>query len=1106
MEEKDDEISIDFGKIKNFFKRKKVEEKEVDAKTEEKSDVHTQTENKVMEIKHDPAATETKQEEKKEDDEISIDFSKIKNIFKKKDSTSEEVKAKEDKEDDEISIDFSKLKNIKNIFKSFRGTKSEAKESDDDISIDFKKFLDFFVQRKVLFLLLIPIFLSIFLRVQSAYLPITDEWATNSVINNVRSQVSSQINQQYPNLPDQNRNALIENELQKVLQEQKTQIDQQIRATSNFFKSKLQDDTGQTYLLAIDPYYWMRYAQNIIKNGHPGDELRKSDGRPFDNHMLAPIGRLVQADIFHAYFEAYLFKFLSFFNKNLNLMSVIFFVPVLISALSVIPTFFITRKLVGNFGGFIAATVLAIHPSFLTRTAGGFADTDAYNVMFPLFIAWLFLEAIDAKNTKNSIILSVGCGLLVGLYSLTWIGWWYIFDFILASTVFFIAYYTFVHRKELIGNFVGFLKKKAIKRSITFLIIFFVTSALSVNILSQNDDFFQYFSSFAIKPGAFAKQKEVGITTVWPNVLTTVAEQNPASLNNVINQVGLGKFYFFLIALMGITLTLTTRERKKLWFVIGAFVWFLVIFLLKIQNLNTFLILISIPIIIRIIIALWESDTDIDIKYAIFLILWFIATTFASTKGIRFTLLLVPAFSIGFGIALGELYRYTSSWITKGLQVNKYVSKTTVIILLLLLLIAPYRSAAGTARNEIPSFNDAWAISLQKIKEDSKPDAIINSWWDFGHWFKFWADRAVTFDGTTQTTPQAHFIGNVLLTDDEEKAIGILRMLDCGENAGFDTILKSKQDFLDSINLIYEIIPENRENAQRILSEQFNESDTEKILDLTHCQPPENYFITSEDMIGKSGVWSHFGSWNFDRALIYNTLKRGEYRNDIDNSVNFLQGKFDYSKNDAENLFYEIQSITTSSQADNWIAPWPGYAGTSGCGKNEDILTCDNGFTINLTSREAFAQTPQGIIHPKKISFPANDGLFVKEYNESVFNLQNGRGLGFALLKNGESYQLLQMDSDLTASMFTRLFYQEGIGLKHFKKFSDERSVFGGRIIVWKVDWEGNETNIIEVPEPEAQEEEHMIGPEEEINETKINESEEEIEVTNATETTINRS
>jgi dolichyl-diphosphooligosaccharide--protein glycosyltransferase len=689
---------------------------------------------------------------------------------------------------------------------------------------------------------------------------------------------------------------------------------------------------------------------------------------------------------------------------------------------------------------------------------------------------------------------SIG-GLLIGFYSFTWGGWWYIFDFILMSTFLYLAYYSFVHKKELLRG-INFLKQTAVKNSLIFILTFFIMSALFVSLFSNLDVFQQFYNN----PAGFAKLKEVGITTIWPNVFTTVAEQNPASLNNVINQVGLGKFYFFLIALMGITLTLTKKAHKKLWFVAGTLAWYIIIFLLKVQNLNTFLVLISIPIIIRIIIALWESDTEIDIKYSIFLILWFIATVYASTKGIRFTLLLVPAFAIGFGIALGELYRHASVWLSKGLHVNKLISKVTVIVVIGLLLVPTYSSAKRTAEQEIPSFNDAWKISLDKIKADSKPDAIINSWWDFGHWFKFWADRAVTFDGTTQNTPMAHWVGKALLTDNEELAIGLLRMLDCGSTDGFDAIANQIGDGAKAIDIMYEIMPLNREGAKKILTGLFNEESAEDILESTHCQPPENYFITSEDMIGKSGVWAHFGSWDFNRGLIYNTLKKKEYSEDMEKGVGFLQDRFGYSETDAENLFYEVQSITTSDQANSWIAPWPGYAGTVGCNKEENILQCSS-FIINLTTNDAYAPSNQGNMHSKSLSIPTNEGIIFKEYNESIINLQNGRSLGIALIKNGDSYRMLQMDSDLTGSMFTRLFYQDGIGLRYFKKFSDESSVFGGRIIVWKVDWEGKEKNIIEVPEPEVEEE---IVEEETTEESPTESTEEnttaESEETNTTE------
>ena len=72
MDEKEDEISIDFSKIKGFFKRKQQ-----DAKPEVKE-----------EAKDSQVAANTDAPEiKKDEDEIAIDLSKIKNIFKKKEKS-----------------------------------------------------------------------------------------------------------------------------------------------------------------------------------------------------------------------------------------------------------------------------------------------------------------------------------------------------------------------------------------------------------------------------------------------------------------------------------------------------------------------------------------------------------------------------------------------------------------------------------------------------------------------------------------------------------------------------------------------------------------------------------------------------------------------------------------------------------------------------------------------------------------------------------------------------------------------------------------------------------------------------------------------------------
>lgn len=1118
-----EEISVDLSKITNFFrknKKKEVEETKSDAKQVEK-EVEQKIEKKkerLQELKKDEKIIEsvkgeikkeefeaeeidkeegkfekeiknTKEKieeirediEEKENDEISIDLSKITGFFKrKKPEKTETKKIKDEESDDEDAISFD-FKKIKNIFK-----RKENKE-EDAISIDWKKTAEFVKKYQVVILLLIPIFLSIFLRVYPAYLPVTDDWAEDAVMGNLINQVKSQIDQQYPNLPASNKDALVEAEVSKLLKSQKSQIDQQIEGTSNYFKSRLQDDEGQTYLLAIDPWFWMRHSKNILDHGHPGDEIR--DGMEWNNHMYAPVGRQVSSDMFHAYFEAYLYKFLSFFNRGLGLMKVVFYVPVLLSALCIIPAFFITRRLGGNFGGFIGAFMVAIHPAFLNRTAGGFADTDAYNILFPLLIAWLFLEALESESLKKGIVLSSLSGIMVGFFAFSWGGWWFIFQLMIASTVAFLLYFIVlnIRKNGLKGIWKTCVKTfSENKNSLIMLLSFILFSGIFTTIFKSFKEFVIYLHP--LSSVGFAQLKEVAITTVWPNVYTTVAEQNPASLNSVIDQISLGKWLFLLIALMGIVLTLTRLKEKKPWFIIGTLTWYIIIFtIIKPQNLNIFLILISIPIITRLILAVKDAETEIDIKYAILLILWLTSTIYASVKGVRFLLLLVPPFAIGFGIALGQLYSYTHRLVGEGLHINRYISKTITIILILLIagtLPAPFppfclgstcNSAIATAEKEIPSMNDAWYDSLTKIKEESAPNAIINSWWDFGHWFKYIGDRAVTFDGTSQNTAMAHWIGYVLITDNEEKAAGILRMLDCGSRNAFDELSAFINDSTKPVHILHNVVKLDKKEAKEYLLGYIKEDEAEDVLKYTHCEPPENYFITSDDMVGKSGVWSHFGSWDFNRALVYKTLKSKEYKNKLEPSIEFLQKRFNYSRSEAENLFYEIQSITDNQQANNWIAPWPGYAGTIGCGKTDnETLTCSN-FVVNLTTYDVYIPTTEGNKYPKQASFQTNEDVIVKTYNESVITLQNGRGLGVALIKDGDSYSLLQMDEALTAGMFTRLFYMDGIGLRYFKKFSDEKSVFGGRIIIWKVDWEGKEKNILEETKEEPAKDEKEL-------------------------------
>jgi len=946
------------------------------------------------------------------------------------------------------------------------------KKSDDEFSIDLTAVNNWFKKLSspknnawlIILLILIPMSFSVYVRAQSYNLPVTDDWAYNSVYNSIRNQVSNDVNKQYPNLPAQNKNELIEKQVAEVLESQKELVDNQVSLISQNLKSNFQDDTGQTYLGSIDPYYFYRDVVNLLEKGHYGDVI--IDGVPYDDHMFAPIGRPAENNLI-LYLGLYYHKFMSLFTDN-SVMKNFFFLPILMSVFAVIPAFFIAKKRVGYFGGFVAAMIVAVHSSFLGRTTAGATDTDPFNVTFPLFIAWFFLEAFESDNFKKQLIYLFLGGLFVGIYSFAWTGWWYIFDFLIGIILVYIFYAAIkglVQKKSLKTIFNNNIKSPAIA-----LILFITFSGLFVTLITSFNNFIQFFTG----PLGFTIIKQAAHANLWPNVYTTVAELNPASISAVIAQNG-GKLLFF-IACLGVVFTMIKRDdfsKKDFLLIIhGAIIYFLLITTTFI-NMSPiiYIALFMLPLLIGLILLL-KDNRNVDIKYALFLTILFVGTIYASTKGVRFILLMVPAFAIALGIAFGTIQSVLSDFISKEFKINRKIASGIFIVLLLILLIGPVKAANNIGRNDVPIMNDAWWNTLINIEQNSSKGAIITSWWDYGHFFKAIADRAVTFDGTSQNTPQAHWVGKLLMTDSEHQAVGILRMLDCGANNAFTEVDKKYDDTEKSVDVVYAVIEKDRESAKDYLQEiGFDNSAIEKILSYTHCQPPEALFITSNDMVGKAGVWAHFGSWNFDRAFIYNNVKNV---NDLDAAVKILVKRFNYTEDQAASYYYEVQSLTSDEEANAWIAPWPSYAGANwGSCKNESgIILCNlglglgnsnqghqvviSGVKINISNPKAstfiisFIDPNTGQLAGQQDSKPnniviADDSLKRYELESSDFQLD--------VLYDKLNNRAMVSSPYLSQSMFTRLYFFDGRYTEHFKKFSEETSMTGDRVIVWSVDW-----------------------------------------------------
>src|SRR3989338_2423372 len=785
----------------------------------------------------------------------------------------------------------------------------------------------FFVKYWPYFLIIIPIIIAIFVRHQSIGLTIADDWAADNVRNFFRDQIKSQISRQYPDLPEANLERITDEQFIKFAKENKKIIDEQIALNAEQYKDFFQYESGShsyPYMGDIDSYYWLRQAKNIVEKGYNCDAIE--NGVCYDTYTLAP-EKVRLSKSLHPYSIALVYKAVKPFAPDFTLMQAQLIVPTIYAAITAMIVFIFALMVHGLLAALVSSILISVSPIFLSRSIG--SDSDIYNIFFPVVIVFFAYLSFASAGWKKKAVFSSIAGLAVGAYSFAWVGWWYLFDFIIIAIFadYFFSIIKGLRTPQKLGIKVIFKSHKTKDALATFL-AFVISSFISLSLISG----FNVIKAAYAGPFKFTKVKIAVNAKLWPNVLTTVAEFNEASIKHVIEQMW-GNLFFFL-ALLGIIILIYKNFRNMSKRFIISLLSIVILYYLVTQKgtgleLVYYLALLGIAFCLALYSA-FKSEEEIDIKLAVLFFLWIAASIYAATKGARFVLLLVPPVVIGICITFGFLHGTLSSIIAKLTKINTAVVAVMLFLAFSYYIIEPVKEGIDTAKNYLQNVNDQWWDALTKIKENSKPDAIINSWWDFGHWFKYMADRRVTLDGSSQNHPQLHWLGKLLLTPDEKEAVGILRMLDCGGNQAFDAIRKIKKDKLRSMKILSKLVlVRNRDEAKDMLiSEGFSREESEKVINYTHCEPPENFLIASEDMVGKSGVWAHFGSWNFDRAWMQQAFRNNNNKAEV---LQMFMDEFNYSIETAASYYSEIEGLKSESDVNEWMAPWPGYMGEESC-------------------------------------------------------------------------------------------------------------------------------------------------------------------------------
>lgn len=793
-------------------------------------------------------------------------------------------------------------------------------------------------------------------------------------------------------------------------------------------KALYQDANGLPYFSEMDSYFNYRMTTDYINNGHLGDT--KINGTDWDLHSYYPPGRQAAYTPLIVYITAFTYKFFNLFGA-VPLTAIAFWIGAFIASLAVIPAYFFVRRITNDYGGVTAAIIVATAPFYFSHTFAGFFDTDMFNMLMPLLTVLFFMESFRSNDIRNKTIFAVLSSISLLLYSMAWEGWVYIFYLIVITTVIYL----------LISNYL--LKWKTIKETDKYssklewfqnqpglfaLVIFIVVSSVLILISSGPSN----FVTSLLGPVGFTQlQAAVQQTTSYPNVFVSVAELQVPSILDAINNAG--GIITFAFAIIGV---------------------FLLFWRLRVKNVERTVKVVDQDDVQEkpkdkrrrrrgskrrkaedkekpkktekkiILPELNLKDKKNYLLYGLLLSIWLLITAYALTKGVRFAEAFDLPVALAAGIFIGLILEYVRGYI----QDVKYQT-VIMLVLVVLAIFSPVGSAFAISYDVVPGTDDHMVTSLNWIKNNTSPNTVITSWWDFGHLFAAVGDRPVTFDGGTQNSPRAYWVGKALLTNNETLSAGILRMLSTSGDLGPLTLDNYTKDTGKSVEILNNILGVDKATALTIMTTNYTltQDQAQNVLKYTHPDnPTPDVLITSSDMVGKSGWWSYFGNWDF------HSKSSTQY--------NYVQGQGVIVPNNISGL---SNTTTALLSPDNAV-----FAEITGNNVTAGIVNVNQLQNQNMSATELISQLTTGLQSNSSTLIMKPHRLIVMQDNNITQNdiVSESSLYSIIIVKTNGTYTTYLLNKELEDSMFTKLYILRGQGISQFKLAYEQPGV-----IVWSV-------------------------------------------------------
>jgi oligosaccharyl transferase STT3 subunit len=787
-----------------------------------------------------------------------------------------------------------------------------------------------------------------------------------------------------------------------------------------------EDGREHVYLGDVDSYLWLRHARSYLRTGTTCDAVVGGECR--DLHAHAPVGRrMPYARSLHVAAIVWLHGLIRTVQPKYPLPASAFWVPVLIGMLGTPPAFLVGESLGGPLGGFAAALLVGTNAFFLQRSIG--SDNDVWNVVLPLFVVAAAAASTRAAHPGRQVAYAVLASVFVALHAAAWSGWVFTF-FVVAlglvanalMRIFRVAIRAWRRRPAEAGMLVGGLVPVA---------VFYLAGALFAALAGSAEGFVGPLHALVSLLGTYGPVSQTGgsSTSSWPDVLATVSELVHPDLRLIAALSGQPLFFF--AGWLGLLLLWLPRSRwqgQHLALMVGGNILYYYLLTGPRLQRSALVALLSLPVAIGVTLAATGRRHQAREAGAAFLLtVWFVAALYLSYGGARFVLLLVAPAGIACAVAIGRLHL----WLTRAaVQLEPGGRALWGAILFLLVaatLIQPVERGVAAAHAYVPPMNGAWWDTLTHIRDVAPADAIVDTWWDYGHWTTYVAERRVSADGASLLTHIPYWLARALIATSERETVGLLRMLNCGSDAtpepesrlgAYGKLVARGLDGVTAHAVVVALASLDRPAARTLLAERgLAPADVEDVLASTHCTPPPAYLVLSTKLAPMQAIRDLAG-WDFERPGIAPPSSRAPA---------------------ASGLGPAWRSCAGTPDGPEWV-----------CGPVEGAAWGGAG---------TFRYRPDA---PAQSRFLVPDERAERQSVPAVIVVAEAAGLRdlrpttatdpeLGVLVDVPEHRALMGPPDLVRSTLVHLLYLDGRYARHLEKF-DERVGYGGeRVATWRI-------------------------------------------------------